>query len=322
MGCRAICFLLTIAGCAALAAEGFQPLRGPYMGQEADVVPRIFLPGKISSGHDEGCSVFFPGAEAYLWRVRRGDDSLLLLLEDKDGRWQPPQEQSLLGDGARIWDFTLSPDGSFLYFTSDGPVEGARRANLWRVWRGPDGWGTPEPLGLEVNTDWNESHPSISRDGTLYFFRRDPDHRSACDIFTADRQGEGFAPARRLAAPVNSESLDYDPLIAPDGQRLIFCSRRPGGHGQGDIYVSFRRGDGSWGPARNLGPDVNSPAEENRPSVTLDGRYFFFTSNRESDYELPPGMPPAHSMPGSGSRDIYWMKAKFLEELRDPGDGR
>jgi len=86
--------------------------------------------------------------------------------------------------------------------------------------------------------------------------------------------------------------------------------------------VSFRGDDGAWGPPRNLGPEVNSSAEENRPSVTLDGRYFFFTSNRASEVELPPGMPPARSMPGNGSRDIYWMTAGFLEDLKTLGGAR
>ncbi len=317
-----VAILLAVVLGAVPKTEEFQPLKGPYMGQKVDAVSRIFLPGKISSGDDEGCSVFFPGARAFLWRVRRGGDSLLLLLEDKDGRWQPPREQSLPRVDRRIWDFTLSPDGSLLYFTSDSPLEGAARANLWRVARLSDGWGTPEPLGLEVNSEADDAHPSVSGDGTLYFFRRDPDDPSAGDIFVASPKGDGFAPARRLEAPINSEALDYDPLISFDGRRLIFCSRRPGGYGRGDIYVSFRRADGSWGPPRNLGPVVNSPAEENRPSVTLDGECFFFTSDRHSDYELPPGMPPARSMPGNGSRDIYWMTAGFIERLSVSRHGR
>jgi hypothetical protein len=303
--------LLLALACAALASEGFQPLRGPYMGQEVGDTPRVFLPGKISTGHDEGCSAFFPGARSFLWNVRRGDRDLLLLLEDREGRWQPPEEQTILGVGAGIRDFTLSPDGAVLYFTSDHPVENAARANLWRVRRDRRGWGTPEPLP-GVNSDANESYPSVSRDGTLYFFRGDPGDRSRGDIYSAPPDGGGFAPPRRLVGPVNSDAMDYDPWVSPDGALLIFCSRRGGGYGAGDIYVSHRRSDGAWGEPVNLGPEVNGPAEENRPSVTPDGRYFFFTSDRVSAVELPPGMPPARSMPGGGSRDIYWVESGIL----------
>ena len=67
---------------------------------------------------------------------------------------------------------------------------------------------------------------------------------------------------------------------------------------------------------------MNSSAEEHRPSATLDGRYSFFTSNRVAEVERPLGVPPARSMPGNGSRDIYWMTADFVDELHASGGGR
>ena len=78
------------------AEESFRPLKGPYMGQEAGDDPAIFLPGKISTGRDEGCSVFLSGARSFLWREVRGETPMLLLLEDIDGRWQPPRQVSCL----------------------------------------------------------------------------------------------------------------------------------------------------------------------------------------------------------------------------------
>jgi Tol biopolymer transport system component len=50
----------------------------------------------------------------------------------------------------------------------------------------------------------------------------------------------------------------------------------------------------------SLGPGINSPGSENRPSVTADGKYLFFTSNR------------------GGNRDIYWVGTERLEGLRQP----
>lgn len=115
---------------------------------------------------------------------------------------------------------------------------------------------------------------------------------------------------------VNGESLDYDPFVAPDGTYLIFSSHRAGGYGESDLYISYKREGDGWNDPINLGPQVNSSAEENCPSVTLDGRYFFFTSNRNREANLLRGVPPATSMSGSGSRDIYWMKADPIDEFR------
>jgi WD40 repeat protein len=305
------------------AQEAFQPLRGAYMGQEAGREPTMFLPGKITTGADEGSSLFFRDARSFLWKTRRGADNVLLLLEDREGRWQPPRQVDLVDRESGVWDFTLSPKGDFVYFTSNHVLRGAKRANLWRS-RIRDGeFDQPEPLGLAVNSALDDSHPSLTREGVLYFFRWDPETPDSSDLFRAKPAGDGveFEIPERLSEPVNSDSLEYDPFVAADGSYLIFGSRKAGGEGQGDLYIAYPQEDG-WSTPVNLGPKINSPAEENRPSVTRDGRYFFFVSNRESEVQLPRGMPPANSMPGNGSRDIYWMKADFIEELRPDAASR
>jgi hypothetical protein len=72
----------------------------------------------------------------------------------------------------------------------------------------------------------------------------------------------------------------------------------------GDLYVSFRRQDDSWGPPINLGPEVNSPAEENWPVISPDGTFLFFSSGRDN----PSGFP-----------DIFWVDVKAVTRLRDGG---
>jgi hypothetical protein len=64
-----------------------------------------------------------------------------------------------------------------------------------------------------------------------------------------------------------------------------------------------------------MGEPINSAATENRPFVTLDGRYLFFMSDRvvhdPSLEELR-----ADLRPGNGSRDVYWVDAKIIDRLR------
>jgi len=308
---------LLAAGILVLAQqESFSPLRGPYMGLEAPDEPEIFLPGKISTGFNEGCSLFYSGARAFLWRTNRTGEDGLSLLEDRDGRWQPPRQVQLFEEGSVVWDFNLSPDGEWLYFTSDKPVSGMNGSNLWRARLESGEWRRPEVLGPEVNSDWNDCYPSLTRAGDLYFFRRAAEDPSDCSLYSAAAANGSFRAAEKLDSPINTSHSDYDPFVAGDGSYLIFSSRSPGGYGQGDLYISFRDARGGWGEPVNLGRGVNTEAEENRPSVTLDGKYFFFTSDRHNQPKLPPGIPPARSMPGNGSRDIYWMKADFIEDLR------
>jgi hypothetical protein len=84
-----------------------------------------------------------------------------------------------------------------------------------------------------------------------------------------------------LGPTVNSTSMDRGPAISKDGLSLYFASSRPDGFGGEDIYVSQRvTRDSAWGPAVNLGPTINTAANEMVPAFSRDGHLMFFASNR------------------------------------------
>ena len=106
----------------------------------------------------------------------------------------------------------------------------------------------------------------------------------------------------------NAHQTDWTPYIAPDESYFIFCSFRAGGFGSGDLYISFKQKDGSWGKVINMGDKINTPANERFPNVTPDGKYLFFNSTKKI-----PGA--AANAPGNGDGDVYWVDAKIIEEL-------
>jgi hypothetical protein len=95
-----------------------------------------------------------------------------------------------------------------------------------------------------------------------------------------------------VGPPVNTALSETDALISKDGLSLYFVSAdRPGGQGGFDIWVSQRAStDDPWGDPLNLGPNVNSAANEAGPSLSRDGHRLFFHSGR-------PG--------GFGGNDLY-----------------
>jgi hypothetical protein len=95
-----------------------------------------------------------------------------------------------------------------------------------------------------------------------------------------------------LGPIVNSTATDRGPAISKDGLSLYFASNRlDGNFGMEDIYVSQRETrDGEWGPPVNLGPTINTAANETVPAFSRDGHLMFFSSSR-------PG--------GLGSGDIW-----------------
>jgi WD40 repeat protein len=96
----------------------------------------------------------------------------------------------------------------------------------------------------------------------------------------AQKYSDWSAPIN-LGPTVNSTSMDRGPAISKDGLSLYFASTRPGGFGGEDIYVSQRETrDGEWGPPVNLGPIINTTANEMVPAFSRDGHLLFFASNR------------------------------------------
>ncbi|MEL6864970.1 MAG: OmpA family protein [Bacteroidota bacterium] len=64
------------------------------------------------------------------------------------------------------------------------------------------------------------------------------------------------------------------PALSPDGNTLYFVSDKGRGEGGTDIYVSTRTQKG-WSKAQNLGPIINTRANEGFPFVSPDGKLFF-----------------------------------------------
>jgi len=175
----------------------------------------------------------------------------------------------------------------------------------------------PEP----INTEMRELYPSESRDGYVYFFSTRSGGFGSFDIYrVALRDGEFGAP-ENLGASINTEENETDVCISPDGDYLVFTSTRKGGFGSGDLYVSFKTAEGGWTQAVNLGDAVNTEHLEFCPSVSRDGKYLFFTSNRPKAEAIAGtsavrdelGLTPSSERPDI---DVYWVDATFIEGFR------
>ena len=99
------------------------------------------------------------------------------------------------------------------------------------------------------------------------------------------RFSEWSAPVT-VGAPVNTAFAEQGPEISKDGRSLYFqCLDCPGGYGAVDIWVSERASiDEPWGPPQNLGPTINTAANDGSPALSSDGRRLFFDSDRTGGF--------------------------------------
>jgi len=285
----------------------FVELKGPYLGQKPPgMTPEVFAPGIINTDDHEGCGEFTRGGTLFLFhRLGRNDtdwvDIPVFILELENGSWTPPRPAPFESEH-QDWDYHFAPDGKTFYFTSMRPTKSGeqppKHGNIWRVEITSAGWGEPVLLPPPINgPDHHDSSPSLTNDGTLYFFSSRDGGYGRADIYRAPLIEGEYQKVENLGATINTEHSEYDLVIAPDESFLVFSSTRPGGYGDVDLYVSFRTTDDGWTEPRNLGEKVNATGAV-FPSLTDDGKYLFFQSR-----------------PGDCGT-IFWVDARVIHELR------
>jgi len=87
----------------------------------------------------------------------------------------------------------------------------------------------------------------------------------------------------RTTIPVIDPAQDFINCLSYDGLEMYISSGVwPGPR---DLRVLRRASiDDDWGPPENLGPDVNSPQDEESASISADGLTLYFNSNRPGGY--------------------------------------
>ena len=173
---------------------------------------------------------------------------------------------------------SLSIDGKELFFTRkvrgyDEDFFSAKKENT--------DWSNSSPLGGNVNTDENEGAQMISQDGEWLVFaasnRRDG--WGGFDIYISFLTPKGWSEPINLGGKINTEQWESQPCLSPDKRDLYFASKRRGGYGGSDIYVSHLQTDGTWSTPENLGPTINTSSDEQCPFIHADNQTLFFTSN-------------------------------------------
>lgn len=159
-----------------------------------------------------------------------------------------------------------------LFFTRVLPF---RRAIFWSQ-KTEGGWSGPVDIITQLNVDDKFYPTSLSRDGkTLYLYS---DYDFVGNIYVSRLVDGQWTPVVKLNENINTKYWESHASESPDGKKLYFSSNRRDGYGGLDIYVSELDSAGNWGPARNMGPTVNTPYHEDTPFLTEDGKTLFFSS--------------------------------------------
>ncbi|MTI22251.1 DUF5050 domain-containing protein [Fulvivirga sp. RKSG066] len=254
----------------------FPPLEERYLGQKTPgLTPELFAPGFVSTQeHVESLFTFTPDMKEFYFNRVGGQykETTLFVTQYKNSNWSEP---SVLSTDINKHEERFKP-------------------------------GLSELNNLEQFKDLNFTGFTASAKGTYYFYFIDfADGGSGYMSYSRLINGQ-YEPLQRMNDDINSGTYKAHPFVAPD-ESYIMWDVEKAGKNKPDIYISFRQPDGTWGPAIDMGPHINTDAYEQRPRVTPDGKYLFFWRGDEKVKE--DGSTYWEGNP-------YWLDARIIETLR------
>lgn len=149
----------------------------------------------------------------------------------------------------------------------------------------------------------------FSADGkTMYFTYSCPVNGQdlGAKIYTSTRASGEWGEGQELKLFADSSITVGHPALNSHGDTLYFVSDAPGGYGGKDIYMAILDGS-EWGYIQNLGPQINTSADELFPYFRADGR-LYFSSNGHPGYG---GLDLFYAVRRDSVWDLFNMGAPF-----------
>lgn len=195
--------------------------------------------GELNTEFDEGIVAFSPdGNTMYLTKARREPNAStgveIYTSQRSDAKWSAPVKFEVTSDTVSSNGHpAVSPDGTYLYFTSDMPGgEGGK--DLWRI-NLKEKAGSLENMGNILNTPGDEMFPYVRTDSLLYFASNGHLGYGGLDLFRAELQPDGRWKVINMGTPVNSSADDFG-ITFGMGENGFFSSNRGDGRGYDHLY--------------------------------------------------------------------------------------
>lgn len=128
-----------------------------------------------------------------------------------------------------------------------------------------------------INTIYDDQAVGLSYNGHKLYIYLD-DLKNSGDIYESSAKNFRFKKKVKMSEAVNSKGFESSATISANGNTLFFSSKRKGGLGGKDIYMTRKLPTGKWAKAQNLGSNVNTPYDEDFPNLFYDGTTLYFSS--------------------------------------------
>ncbi len=176
----------------------------------------------------------------------------------------------------------ITQDGNdfYFFFTPDVNIPAERQlldglTGIWVTHLSGGSWSEPVRVRLE-----NPGTPALDGcefiSGNLMYFCTTRAGYTGMQWFKAIFKDGSWQDWQYAGDELKqSKYLTGELHISADGQELYFHSLRQGGFGKLDMWVS-QKSAGGWGEPVNLGPTINTSADEGWPDLSADGQELWF----------------------------------------------
>lgn len=262
------------AGC----RQGERSSSHPYAVHEEVTEPIVFAGGAITTTNgiafsDEGNVLYISNPIEKTFDNGRSY-SAIFRCRFESGEWAEPEPMGWKSD-IDAYHPVLSADGERLFFNSRSHPERRNEYlphNIWTSQKTPGGWSEPEMLE-GVSSPGYDSYPSLTRGNDLYFNSDRAGGEGGMDLYVSRFVAGSYQEPVNLRR-LNSADAENDLVVDPD-ERFIIFNRYIESTREVDLFIAFRE-EGNWSSPRKL-DRISLPGRwELTPSLSPDGRYFFF----------------------------------------------
>ena len=190
----------------------------------------------------------------------------------------------------------LSPDGKTLYFSRQNHPENTGGVNdkedIWFSELDENGHWT---MARNMGSDFNNESPNFIN----AIQASTPDGKSMVMVLGNRIEGKKAVAGVSISTHVDGKwtkpkalSIKNDYNMSPHANyflannriTLLMSVQRADTHGDRDLYVSFMQADSIWTEPLNMGPVVNSIADDVAPFLAIDDKTLYFSSKGFSGY--------------------------------------
>lgn len=270
--------------------------------------PALFAPSIVNTDAIE-LNVVFNADHTEMFFSRIVDSSFVIHhAELIDGHWSAVQPITLYHDSVLYsvaCDPTITADGKTMYFLGVDPTlythDVSREAlytippDIYKSEKVNGTWGLASKVEFSVSTEYFETYPVVTADGSLYFRSNRPGDAGGMHTYRAQYLGD-----EQFETPVivntKTEKKELISYVSPDESYAIT-------NGQGKFQITFYA-DGAWSKPKEVPLNYESGWRYYCPYMSSDGKYFIYSRRYNS--------PGRKGWAGVEKGEVYWVDADVL----------